>query len=154
MKIKFETKEMLFSYLYQTKDLDHKALTNRGLYFQGIKFEYEAELEVLQFLEKYQIIEVIGKAVKEGYFKFNVEIEYYLLNTNALKAFKTDSINNPVFQDRFLTLKDVGKILSLTKPSIYRLFNEGKLPYYEVLSQRKVKYSDLMKFMDSKLKHP
>jgi excisionase family DNA binding protein len=153
MLIKFNTLQDLTSWLFRTKKLNNR-LSIKGYLLYYLKFETKSEL--IDWLEVHSIIEIIHKSniITDGFiFKnYNYEIEYIILNTNHLQSLESNSYINPNHKERLLTIKEVCQMLNLTKPSVYKLFNTNQLPYYEILSQRKVKHTDLIKFIDSKIK--
>jgi len=153
MLIKFNTLKELTNWLLRTKKLSNK-LWLKGYILYDIQFKTESEL--IDWLEIHSIIEIIYKSTiitDEFIFKsYEYEIEYILLNTNQLNSLESNSFVNPIIIERLLTIKEVSQMLSLTKPSVYKLFNSNQLPYYEILSQRKVKHTDLIKFIESKKK--
>lgn len=153
MQIKFNTLQDLTNWLLRTKKLNNR-LSIKGYLLFDLKFETKSEL--VEWLEIHSIIEIVHKStiINDGFIFINYEyqIEYILLNTNHLTALESNSFINPQLVERLLTIKEVCKILSLTKPSVYKLFDTNQLSYYEILSQRKIKLTDLQKFIESKKK--
>jgi excisionase family DNA binding protein len=153
MIIKFNTLKELTSWLLHNKKLNNK-LWLKGYLLFDLKFDYESEL--INYLESNSITQIIytSTCIIEGfkYKNYEYKIDHILFNTNYLTALESNSYINPNIQERLLTIKEVCNFLSLTKPSIYKLFESNQLPYYEILSQRKVKLTDLIKFIESKKK--
>jgi excisionase family DNA binding protein len=153
MQIKFNTLKELTSWLLHNKKLSNK-LWLKGFLLFDLKFDYESEL--IDWLEVHSIIQIIYTStviIEEFKYKnYEYKIDHIVFNTNYLNSLESNSFINPQLVERLLTIKEVCKVLSLTKPSIYKLFDTNQLPYYEILSQRKVKLTDLIKFIESKRK--
>lgn len=152
MKLKFESISELILWLRRSEKLKIRYVNDPGFFLFDLKFSSEDDL--IDWLKKHSIIDLVYKYEELTTGKLNIfdsysySIEYVILNTNNLESIEKDSFSNSV--DRLLSIKEVCEILGLTKPSIYKLFSTNQLEYFEILSQRKVKLSDLNRFLDSK----
>jgi len=153
MIIKFHTLKELTIWLFRTKKLNNR-LSIKGYLLFDLKFETEYEL--INYLESNSIIQIIYTStviIEEFKYKnYEYKIDHILFNTNYLTALESNSFINPIVTERLLTIKEVCQILGVTKPTVYKLFNTNQLPYFEILTQRKVKLTDLIKFIESKRK--
>lgn len=150
MKIRFNSNYDLLVYLKRINKVNYKYVFDFGFYLLDLRFESENEL--IKYLNDYSIIETIFKGIEfknpESFLmEYKYEVDSILLNASALDALESNKFS-PFVADCLLTIQDVCKILRLTKPSIYKLFDSGQLPYYTILSQKKVRNSDLLKFIE------
>lgn len=155
MKIKFQDYNELYLWFSRNNILISKTYSENCYYLFDIKLNNKDEF--YEWLENNQLIEIIYKPnisltlgsvpmFKEYYY----EVEYIILNESYLKSIQSNKfINQEININRLLSLNEVCQYLSLTKPSIYKLFNEGLLNYYTILSQRKVKLKDLMEYINT-----
>lgn len=153
MKLKFGNTGELINWLISQNHLIKKKYSEVNLAFYGLKFSTQEEL--LDFMQKHGLIEYLYGAKEEPdsifqkVSEFRYEFDSVILNRNLLESIKSDSFVDPqILANRLLTIKEVGKILGLTRPSVYKLFELGELPYFTILSQKKVKLSDLMMFIN------
>jgi len=151
MKIRFNSNYDLLVYLKRINKVNYKYVFDSGFYLLDLRFESENEL--IKYLNDYSIVETIFKGIEfknEETFiiEYKYEVDSILLNARALDALESNKLS-PFIDDCLLTIQDVCKVLRLTKPSVYKLFDLGQLPYYTILSQKKVRNSDLLKFIES-----
>lgn len=161
MKVKFSSADEFLIYLSRTDSKFKKRLySTQKVEFLNLEFEsYELFFD---FLEKYSIVEIIFKPViitqktgngNEIFKEYSHHLEYIILDTKILNSLLLDKTTiYQSSQNKLLTIKEVGSILGLTKPSIYKLFKDGKLSYYEILSQKKVQLSELNEFLNQNRK--
>ena len=158
MLIKFNNYKQFFLWLSRNYRFIKRAFPKDQIDFNNI--EFESPEKFLEFLRSNSIIQVVNKPIEisrdtewaKGIFKdYDYETESIILDRNYLDALFSDSFIDDKIKDRLLTIKEVGSILGITRPSVYRLFDTGSLEYFQILSQKKVKLSDLNKFIkDSK----
>jgi excisionase family DNA binding protein len=53
------------------------------------------------------------------------------------------------FDDPFLTVKDVSNYLKISKAKTYSLIQRGKMPHIKIGKNVRVRYSDLLEWIDS-----
>jgi excisionase family DNA binding protein len=154
-KIKFSDLEELNIWLRQKNHLKHRYNSENKYVFydQGFK-----DLENLyNWLEFHSIIEIVKrpkvvmKVTENNLYQifshYEYDIENIYLNENNLKSLIDEKFIDQIINNRLLTIRQVCEILGVTKPSVYKIFASGELKYYEILSQRKVLYSDLVEFL-------
>lgn len=154
MKLKFESISELLLWLRRNEKLKIRYSSDPGHFLFDLKFSSEDDL--IDWLKKHSIIDLIYKFEElttgklDAFDSYSYSIFYVILNTDYLESIGSESFSNSDLPDRLLNLKEVGQILGLTKPSIYKLFSTNQLDYFEILSQRKVKQSELIRFIESK----
>ncbi len=115
--------------------------------------EFDSNMEVFDWLENHLVIEVYlsPKVLTEPrtgrFVDYENQVEYIILDIRNLEAMLNNEIIDPSIDERLLTIKQACKVLGLSRTSVYKLFKEEKLDFYEILTQKKVKYSDLMEFI-------
>jgi hypothetical protein len=154
MVIRFDGYKQFF--LWLSRNYKFKARSFPRNYIDFNKMEFESPEKFLDFLKSNSIIQVINKPVeilhdtkwaKDIFKEYDYDVESIILEKNQLDALFTDLYLDSKIKDKLLTIKEVGFILGVTRPSVYKLFDTGKLEYYEILSQKKVKLSHLNEFI-------
>jgi excisionase family DNA binding protein len=151
MKIKFNNNNELILYLKRINKVKYRYIFDSGPSLLDLRFDSENEL--IKYLNDYLIIETIFRPIEfkndeTRLIEYKYEVDSILLNASALDALESNKLS-PYVADYLLTIQDVCKVLRLTKPSVYKLFDSYQLPYYTILSQKKVRNSDLLKFLES-----
>jgi excisionase family DNA binding protein len=126
---------------------------SEGVYIVAYEFNnksFSDPLELTNELIDLQILSEV-KTVQMSYAQLmSYELEYYLLNTNYLNVLASNLfVNSDININRLLNVNEVCKILSVTRPTVYKLINEGKIDSYLIVGQKKVKYIDLLRYIDS-----
>ncbi len=158
MNILFQNEEQIIDYLILEKKIE---LIPYGKYI--IKFggqEFETQLDFLEFLKSFDLITYTYESVISDTFKWKREerkLELRLrsiqLNKNNLDLLYSDNlITSDIHQHRLLTINQVCEILGVTRPTVYGFFKDGTMTHYEILSQKKVRHVDLMKFIEMRKK--
>jgi excisionase family DNA binding protein len=159
MRIKFQNLREMFFWL--SRNYKFKARSWPKNYIDFNDMEFQSVEMFIEFLEGNSIIQITHKpieiledtkAITNHFKEYQYEVDFIILDKQNLDSLFSDTFIDPKITDRLLTINEICKILSLTKPSVYRLFNTGKLEYFEILSQRKVKLSDLNRFIKSSKK--
>jgi len=154
MVIRFDGYKQFF--LWLSRNYKFKARSFPKNYIDINKMEFDSPEKFLDFLKSNSIIQVISKPIeilqdtkwaKDIFKEYEYEVESIILDKNQLDALFTDLYLDSKIKDKLLTIKEVGFILGVTRPSVYKLFDTGKLEYYEILSQKKVKLSHLNEFI-------
>lgn len=159
MRIKFENMREMFFWL--SRNYKFKARSWPKNYIDFHEMEFQSVEMFIEFLEGNSVIKITHKPIEiledtksmTNIFKeYKYEIDFIILDKKNLDALFSDTFIDPKITDRLLTINEVCKVLSLTKPSVYRLFKTGKLEYFEILSQKKVKLSELNRFIKNSKK--
>lgn len=154
MVIKFEGYNQLFIWFSRNYKFKYWNFAKNQIDFNNLVFETPEKF--LEFLKSNSIIQVINKPIeilqdtkwsKDIFKEYEYEVDSIILDKSNLDALFSDLYLDPKIKDRLLTIKEVGAILGVTRPSVYKLFDTGKLEYYEILSQKKVKLSHLNEFI-------
>jgi excisionase family DNA binding protein len=74
-------------------------------------------------------------------------VEFNMRNFELLIS--NDLITNDVDQHRLLNINQVCGILNVTRPTVYKIFEEGDLKFYQIGDQRKVRFLDLMSYIEA-----
>lgn len=53
---------------------------------------------------------------------------------------------------RLISINKACEIMEVTRPTLYKLINERKIPFVEVLSQKRIQLKDLLDYIDSNKK--
>lgn len=77
--------------------------------------------------------------------------ERYILKWTLLEQFiKTnDSLGQGLTNYQLITINEACEFLSVTRPTLYKLIKENKIPTVQVLSQKRIQIKDLIEYIDS-----
>jgi excisionase family DNA binding protein len=156
MNIIFQTEEQLIDYLILDKKVEWNPLGKYVIKFGGQ--EFKTELDFLEHLKSFDLITYTYESIISDTFKwkreerkFELRLKNIQLNKKNLDLLYSDNlITSDIHQHRLLTINQVCDILGVTRPTVYKFFEDGTLSYYEILSQRKVRHTDLMNFIEKK----
>jgi excisionase family DNA binding protein len=156
MNIIFQTEEQLIDYLILEKKVEWNPFGKHEIKFGGKDFKNE--LDFLEYLKSFDLITYTYESVISDTFKwkreerkFELRLKNIQLNKKNLDLLYSDNlITSDIHQHRLLTINQVCEILGVTRPTVYNFFEDGSLPYYNILSQRKVRHTDLMNFIEKK----
>lgn len=155
MNITFQNEEQLFDFLVLDQKVVWNDYSDQPITFGVRKF---SQSDFLEFLKSFDLITynyecLIGNTSvwKRELRTKELRLRSIELNYKNLELLYSDNLVTPdILQHRLLTINEVCEVLNVTRPTVYKLFEDGSLSYYEILSQRKVKYSDLLKFLELK----
>lgn len=148
--IKFKTIDFLFSFL-KNKNI---VLINR---FENLihfnKIDYKKE-DFIKYLEENEIITLVYTYNYSYDFelKFNKSLEFLeeiQLNETYLNSILNDS--NYSKHNRYLvSLNEVAKILDVTRQTVINYINDSQLETYKIGTSVKLKYNDVIKFIEKR----
>jgi len=158
MNITFQSEEQLFDFLVLDQMVIWNDYSDQPITFGSRKF---SQTDFLDFLKSFDLITynyecLIGNTTvwKRELRTKELRLKSIELNYKNLELLHSDNlVTRDILQHRLLTINEVCEVLNVTRPTVYKLFEEGALPYFEILSQRKVRYSDLIKFIEKNRKH-
>lgn len=156
MNIIFQTEEQLIDYLILEKKVEWNPYGTYSLKFAG--YEFSNEKEFLDYLISFDLITYNYDCIlsethkwKREERKHELRLKFIQLNKRNIDLlYSNELVTADIYQHRLLTINQVCEILGVTRPTVYKFFEDGSLTYYEILSQRKVRYSDLMIFIGEK----
>jgi len=142
----------------RTEVLNKKKTVENYFYFQE-----ENELYVKNSTKKYNNIEeVVEDLMVNGllceiseFTGLGKELEsngFILFYTQLLKYLDRNSeyLSNDVNIFKLLTINQVCEFLNVTRPSVYKLLNDGHLEYVKVLGHKRVQLMELLNFIQEK----
>ena len=158
MTINFQTEEQLVDYLILEKMVKWDSYAKFPIRFAGIEYKVEGFLDYLKSFDlityNFECIITDTHISSREFRKYELRLRSVQLNkTNLDLLYSNELITSDIHQHRLLNINQVCEILGVTRPTIYKFFEDGSLSYYEILSQRKVRQSDLMKFIGQKKKN-
>jgi len=152
MLLKFFKTNEIVEYLKFHKLLTYEGwvLNITGYRFNGIVFITQDEL-IGYLIDKQIVNEVAKPEIKyKGGYNIEYNLEYYLLNTNYLNVLTSNLFVNPEINlNRLLSINEVCELLSVTRPTVYKLINSGQIDSYNIQNQKKLKYRDVLNFIES-----
>lgn len=78
---------------------------------------------------------------------------YILLWTKLLKHLEqNDTLTFEQEKYRLVSINTACELLEVTRPTIYKLLNENKIPFVEVLSQKRIQLRDLLDYINNNKK--
>jgi excisionase family DNA binding protein len=69
----------------------------------------------------------------------------YHLEQNDVLSFEQEKY-------RLISINKACEMLEVTRPTLYKLINENKIPFVEVLSQKRIQLKDLLDYIDNNKK--
>jgi len=152
MNITFQTEEQLIDYLILEKCVEWTNYDNCPFKFAGKEFN---ELDFLKYLQSFDLITYNYECIIHDTRKSNRAARKYELRVSSIQLnkknlellFSNELITTDIHQHRLLNINQVCEILGVTRPTIYKFFKDGSLPFYDIISQKKVRHSDLMNFI-------
>ena len=156
MNIIFQTEEQLIDYLILEKKVELNPYGTYRLKFAG--HEFSNEKEFLDYLISFDLITYNYDCIISDTRKWKREERKHELRLKSIQLnkrnidllYSNELVTADIYQHRLLTINQVCEILGVTRRTAYKFFEDGSLTYYEILSQRKVRYSDLLKFLELK----
>jgi excisionase family DNA binding protein len=154
--ILFESVNKLVAFL--EKHLSEKIkeeLFNDVYYFEhkGIRREGKIRLKpiaIVQKLSKYEF--VIG--VTTNIEQLSFPVKYILLWSRLEKFLKvSDSFSNEQEIYALISINKACQLLDVTRPTLYKIINEKKIPYVQILSQKRIQLKDLLDYIDNNKKY-
>jgi excisionase family DNA binding protein len=130
------------------------------LYFDRYTFEHKGKEREGKITEK--PITIVTKLRSKGFVlgmtdnpnRFHFPETYILLWTKLLKHLEqNDTLTFEQEKYRLISINKACEMLEVTRPTIYKLINEKKIPFVEVLSQRRIQLKDLLDFIDNNKKY-
>jgi excisionase family DNA binding protein len=105
---------------------------------------------VIQELRKHEII--IGITNNPENFAYP---EKYALHWSRLQKILSASDNLLIEQEKYslISINTACKILGVTRPTVYKIINDNKIPYVDILSQKRIQLSDLLDFIEQNKKY-
>ena len=127
---------------YETHTWEHKGkICERKARKNGV--------HVLQYLRGLGF--VIG--VTDNPERFLFPEQYILCWTQLSKHLEqNDRLTFEQEKYRLISINKACEMLEVTRPTIYRLLNEKKIPFVEVLSQKRIQLKDLLDYIDNNKK--
>ena len=78
---------------------------------------------------------------------------YILLWTKLLKHLEqNDTLTFEQEKYRLVSINTACELMEVTRPTIYKLLNENKIPFVEVLSQKRIQLRDLLDYINNNKK--
>jgi len=90
---------------------------------------------------------LMGISDDPKYFYFPKE---YILLWTKLKKFldKYETTSVEIEKYGLISINTACKMLDVTRPTIYKILNEKKVPYVEILSQKRIQLKDLLDYIE------
>ncbi len=87
--------------------------------------------------------------------KFFLYPKEYLLQWTKLKKFidKYETTSVEIEKYGLISINTACKMLDVTRPTIYKILNEKKVPYVEILSQKRIQLKDLLDYIEENKRH-
>lgn len=148
--IKFKTIDFLFSFLKNKNIVLIKKFENL-IHFNKIDYKKE---DFIKYLEENEIITLVYTYNYSYDFelKFNKSLEFLeeiQLNETYLNSILNDS--NYSKHNRYLvSLNEVAKILDVTRQTVINYINDSQLETYKIGTSVKLKYNDVIKFIEKR----
>ena len=82
--------------------------------------------------------------------KFLLFPNEYILQWTKLKKFieKHETISVDIEKYGLISINTACKMLDVTRPTIYKILNEKKVPFVEILSQKRIQLKDLLDYIE------
>jgi excisionase family DNA binding protein len=79
----------------------------------------------------------------------------YLLLWTKLQRFLSESDTLSFEQEKYrlITINTACKMLDVTRPTLYKLLNEKKIPFVQILSQRRIQLKNLLDYIEENKKY-
>ncbi len=117
------------------------------------KSQYRRQLSpffIIKELRDHELIIGITENPENTYFP-----ETYALNWSRIQKIlsKADSLSIEQEKYSLISINTACKILGVTRPTVYKIINDNKIPYVEVLSQKRIQLKDLLDFIERAKKY-
>ena len=102
-------------------------------------------VEIIDELIKMKFIERFANDFDNWFFP-----KEYILLWTKLKNFidSNDSLSVEIEKYGLISINSACKLLDVTRPSMYKIINEQKIPVVELLSQKKIQLKDLLDYIE------
>jgi excisionase family DNA binding protein len=80
--------------------------------------------------------------------------DHYILLWTKIRKFieKFDTLTIEQEKYALITINQACKMLNVTRPTVYKIINENKIPFVEILSQKRIQLKDLLDYIDANKK--
>ena len=152
MKITFQTQNQILDFLITRSKIVYNRYPEAVIHFSNQKYsvseflKYLTDLDII--LPKFtwsQEYDHESRVKRERLIESGFEFHY----RNFELLFDNELIQKNIYPFRLLTIKETTEILGVTRPTVYSLINENKINTYQILSQQKVKFLDLLRFIEA-----
>jgi len=134
-KIQYELLYRTTKWMYKGKEREHRSRIPSPMVF--------SELRELGFA-----------------FGFSDDPEHYtfpkrlILNWTKLKKFieVSDSLKDDQSKYALISINEACKFIEVTRPTLYKIIREGKIPTVQILSQKRIQLKDLLAYIERKKK--
>lgn len=124
---------------------------NDEIYLKNSIKKYHNISEIVEELKNggllHEIIEYVA-----GYGKGLNSIGYVLYYSLMMRYLERE--DEPLINDinvyKLLTINQVCEFLNVSRPTVYKMLNDGDLPFLEILGQKRIQVKDLLSFIQSK----
>ena len=81
--------------------------------------------------------------------------EKYVLHWSRIQKILSASDNLLIEQEKYalISINTACKLLSVTRPTVYKIINDNKIPFVEILSQKRIQLKDLLDFVEQNKKY-
>jgi excisionase family DNA binding protein len=112
----------------------------------------ESLVEELQSFGYVQLLKREANTYKSGIF---IESGYILYWSQLAKDLKSDDIlANPLKFKKLLSINQACDFLSISRPTLYKLINDNRIPVVIFMGQKRFQLSDLIGFIDEHRSNP
>jgi excisionase family DNA binding protein len=150
--IRFKSMDKLAEFL--EKNLPEKIKSQ--LFTETHSWEHKGKMRESQ--RKLKPVEVMYKLMNQGFLiginenpdNYPYPEEYILLWSKMLRFIKANDTLS-VEQEKYalLSINKACKMLEVTRPTLYKIINEGKIPYVQIFSQKRIQLSDLLAYIEN-----
>ncbi len=152
MIISFQTQNQILEFLVLKSKIYYHRYNEGLIEFNGEKYTV---LDFMKLLTDFEIIQQKFTWHREFNYEKRehqevmkeISIEFNFRNFEVLSS--NELVQNSIYPFRLLTIKETSELLGVTRQTVYNLLERNEFISYQILSQQKVRFIDLMKYIES-----
>lgn len=116
--------------------------------YQCLNQDLKSVTEVINLLKSYQLLDEVYTYTYDFSKPLPKQFSHYIFHESKYNHFKTNTgINQDINSYRMLSINEVCKTLSITRPTAYLLINSKAIPSYRINNQYKIRLVDLLDYI-------
>ena len=150
LRIRFDYEPIAFNYLNFFKIIS----THPTYQFHPLNLTFQTNDELHQFLigrgiiyQENDIYDLFYFPLKDKNGHVKKSMEYFVVDTRKIYDVE-ESVSKYLHTYKYYSINEVAKMLSFSRPTIYKFINDGNLNSVRINGQMRIKHSDLTSFIN------